>query len=539
MKNYKLKIIFCSLLCSVILAACMKSPKINIEENAIGEEKEENGSEEAEKEEASTPKDDFINESRLIADQTFEVNLNPLGKVIFASYEPDTEKAPLADAVFMLKRDEKLICILEGVSETNIRSNQTFNKVEAVSFPDYNSDGYDDIIIICNYSPASGPDVETGYSEVRIYRGGSEGDFLFEKEMSESAGTALDVKTVKNVLGFLGAKNSGRVNEEDAAWKQAYIEYIQDSSKQRPEGYDLIFLDNDNIPELVEIGNCNADGCRIINYANEGINVTQLSRLNFSYIEKKNLLCNSDGNMDHYYDLVYSILDGEMTLIAEGFYGAENNAKLEFDVQGNVIYKYEWDHVSMEEEEYKKALNAVYDTTEAKSYAYPGIAAKEMTTLLEKSLGKTGQVPEIVTLEKARAIFYETHYKSWTDDKMLQVMKERNQYYIVSSCYNDIVNYWEKIRGVTDITNLMEPLFFTDMKYYSKEDFENVPPIVIHLAKNEIYARHGYIFEDEDLNNYFMGCIRYEPTCKSTDFDDSVFNEFEKENLRYLIELSN
>lgn len=35
------------------------------------------------------------------------------------------------------------------------------------------------------------------------------------------------------------------------------------------------------------------------------------------------------------------------------------------------------------------------------------------------------------------------------------------------------------------------------LKYYSKEDFQNEPKVVIHLAKNEIYAKHGYIFKEK------------------------------------------
>ena len=67
-----------------------------------------------------------------------------------------------------------------------------------------------------------------------------------------------------------------------------------------------------------------------------------------------------------------------------------------------------------------------------------------------------------------------------------------------------------------------------------QENFENEPKLVIHLAKNEIYARHGYIFKNEDLYNYFMGCVWYNPTCKAEDFDDSVLNEYEKANLEIL-----
>ena len=40
-------------------------------------------------------------------------------------------------------------------------------------------------------------------------------------------------------------------------------------------------------------------------------------------------------------------------------------------------------------------------------------------------------------------------------------------------------------------------LEWSDIYMLSNED--------IRIAKNEIYARHGYIFKDENLKNYFMG----------------------------------
>ena len=51
--------------------------------------------------------------------------------------------------MFRLEKDGQVIDTLEGVYGDNIRSNEIFNQVEAVSFPDYNSDGYSDIISIC------------------------------------------------------------------------------------------------------------------------------------------------------------------------------------------------------------------------------------------------------------------------------------------------------------------------------------------------------------------------------------------------------
>lgn len=126
---------------------------------------------------------------------------------------------------------------------------------------------------------------------------------------------------------------------------------------------------------------------------------------------------------------------------------------------------------------------------------------------------------------------------SWTEEEITKSINERSQYYKASAYYSEMIEYWEDVREVRDVSNVIEPLFETDKKYYTKEEFESEPMLVIHLAKNEIYARHGYIFTNEDLYNYFMGCIWYSPTCDSTDFDDSIFNQYERANLEILADL--
>lgn len=120
------------------------------------------------------------------------------------------------------------------------------------------------------------------------------------------------------------------------------------------------------------------------------------------------------------------------------------------------------------------------------------------------------------------------------EKELENTIDERSQYYRASAYYLEIVDYWENVREARDVSNVNEPLFATNKQYYTKENFENEPKLVIHLAKNEIYASHGYIFKNEDLYNYFMGCVWYNPTCKAEDFDDSVLNEYEKANLEIL-----
>ena len=69
-------------------------------------------------------------------------------------------------------------------------------------------------------------------------------------------------------------------------------------------------------------------------------------------------------------------------------------------------------------------------------------------------------------------------------------------------------------------------LEWSDIYMLSNED--------IRIAKNEIYARHGYIFKDENLKNYFMGQLWYIPSVKAEEFYDSVFSDIEKRNLELL-----
>ena len=118
-----------------------------------------------------------------------------------------------------------------------------------------------------------------------------------------------------------------------------------------------------------------------------------------------------------------------------------------------------------------------------------------------------------------------------------KLLNERMEHYQKSAYYEEITDYWENTREVRDVSNRIDPLYESDALYLTKEMVAYDPPVVIHLAKNEIYARHGYIFKDQDLYHYFMGCIWYVPVVSPEDFSDAVFNEYEKENLKLLEEL--
>lgn len=144
-------------------------------------------------------------------------------------------------------------------------------------------------------------------------------------------------------------------NEVSAA-VNAYEEYV-DSVPGMAENctFSLIYIDEDEIPELVVYGCCEADGTTICCYYNGEVHEKHLSRLGYTYIEKENLICNGAGHMDVYYDHVYKIEDGEFVEVGMGDYGGNRY----------IGTYYKWNDVSVSEEEYYRQLNAVYDDSKA------------------------------------------------------------------------------------------------------------------------------------------------------------------------------
>ena len=127
--------------------------------------------------------------------------------------------------------------------------------------------------------------------------------------------------------------------------------------------------------------------------------------------------------------------------------------------------------------------------------------------------------------------------EDWDDDQILEELEKRAQFRDSCFFYKDYIAYMEQVRECTDIAVYCYPIYDTDKRYYEASDFSDDPWIIINIAKNEIYARHGYIFTDPDLYDFFMGQLWYVPTVEAEDFDDSVFNEYERANLQLLSQL--
>ena len=311
----------------------------------------------------------IMTEKDLIEDQSFEVTHEELGTILFASYGlEDAENEPKQDVTFKIIQNGVVKQQLYGPYGDNYRKEDTFENVKAVSFRDINSDGKQDIIIIVSYRKDDITNDEAIYDEVRLYEYSEYGSFVLNMELSENTQAALADITVESILGFLGIGDAESVGTRATTaenWQEAYIQYIEQTDNESYDGYTLIYLDNDDVPELVRVGMDNATGTTIIHYYNGNVFETQLRRLGFSYIERSGRLCNGEGNMDCYTDVVYELNNGEMNVIGMGEYGAEDNSNVQFDKDGNPIYQYIWEGKKMSEEDYLKNLNQIYDTSKA------------------------------------------------------------------------------------------------------------------------------------------------------------------------------
>ncbi|MBP3233229.1 MAG: YARHG domain-containing protein [Eubacterium sp.] len=74
----------------------------------------------------------------------------------------------------------------------------------------------------------------------------------------------------------------------------------------------------------------------------------------------------------------------------------------------------------------------------------------------------------------------------------------------------------------------------SDSRYLTEEDLVGLSSDDLVFARNEIYARHGYIFKDSLLVEYFNSKDWYVPRLTGDEFDDAVFNSFEKKNIEFI-----
>lgn len=79
----------------------------------------------------------------------------------------------------------------------------------------------------------------------------------------------------------------------------------------------------------------------------------------------------------------------------------------------------------------------------------------------------------------------------------------------------------------------------SSQKLLTKKQVKALSKEECRYARNEIYARHGRMFNDPELQDYFDGKSWYERTIKPEKFKESILNSIEKKNVKLLMKYEN
>lgn len=94
--------------------------------------------------------------------------------------------------------------------------------------------------------------------------------------------------------------------------------------------------------------------------------------------------------------------------------------------------------------------------------------------------------------------------------------------------------------GIDDVINSPQGYILSesDTRYYSESELNALTDYELYLARNEIYARHGREFKNQDLQNYFKNKDWYTGRYSPDSFDSIVtLNDFEKKNADAMLSI--
>ena len=83
-----------------------------------------------------------------------------------------------------------------------------------------------------------------------------------------------------------------------------------------------------------------------------------------------------------------------------------------------------------------------------------------------------------------------------------------------------------------------EPIFDSATRVYTQEELSELSDVMCRVFRNEIYARYGVIFGNEDLNRLYRGFSWYKETIKLRDFEaqeELPFNKTEYANITNVV----
>lgn len=165
-------------------------------------------------------------EYQIVEDQCFTFEFMPFGQATFKAYAPYQVEGN-RDALFEIVQEDRVVAVLNDPRE--VGATQDFGSIDAVSFPDLNQDGYDDVLIIMTYYNLGGPEAGSDYQWAKCFMGSRTGEFIEDLEYEMAINSDVTEYTITNVKN--AALNHVSMLDKYQVKKAAIVDL--------PENYDL------------------------------------------------------------------------------------------------------------------------------------------------------------------------------------------------------------------------------------------------------------------------------------------------------------
>lgn len=179
-----------------------------------------------------------------IIEQTFEVELSEYnGKVYFVPFAPSEGHQDLH--IQIIQGSKTLADIPSYVPDE--LAEEKFSSLDAVTFYDINYDGSTDILLIETYGSTSFAAVYYGFdADAEDY----ERQFISQEQLSENITRQTEPLSIPEIRSFL---SNGKKNGEFSSYQEAYetVSRLCELEDTAEKGYNLIYFDANDIPELV------------------------------------------------------------------------------------------------------------------------------------------------------------------------------------------------------------------------------------------------------------------------------------------------
>lgn len=145
--------------------------------------------------------------------------------------------------------------------------------------------------------------------------------------------------------------------EKDTSWKKLYIEFLNSLDRENYCGYELVYIDDDDTPELVVLGGAHViPGYICWTYDGE-LHNENIPYLGFSYFERENRYLCRNMFTGAGTDTIYELDGAKAKKVKSG----SLNTNLDNE-------SYNWDGTKYSNyDEYEAALHADFDTNSAQS----------------------------------------------------------------------------------------------------------------------------------------------------------------------------